>query len=67
MLFKDKVCYIEIVDNGKGFIDGEFEQDGQKHFGLSVVKERVMILGGKIQIFSEIDKGTKISIVIPLK
>lgn len=64
---KDKVCYIEIVDNGKGFIDGEFEQDGQKHFGLSVVKERVMILGGKIQIFSEIDKGTKISIVIPLK
>lgn len=64
---EDKVCYIEIVDNGKGFVDGKFGQDGQKHFGLSVVKERVMILGGKIQIISEIDKGTRISIVIPLK
>ena len=64
---EDKICYIEIVDNGKGFVDGKFVQDGQKHFGLSVVKERVMILGGKIQIISEIDKGTKISIVIPLK
>lgn len=60
-------CFIEISDNGKGFVNGRSEQDGQKHFGLSVMKERVMILGGEIHISSEIDKGTKISIVIPLK
>ena len=41
---ENKICYIEIEDNGKGFIDREYEKDGQKHFGLSVVKERVMIL-----------------------
>lgn len=64
---ENKVCYIDISDNGKGFVDGKSEQDGQKHFGLSVMKERVMILGGEIHIYSEIDKGTKISIVIPLK
>lgn len=64
---ENKVCYIEIADNGKGFVDGQFGQDGQKHFGLSVMKERVMILGGKIQVSSEIDKGTKILIEIPLK
>lgn len=64
---ENKMCYIEIVDNGKGFVDGKSGKDGQKHFGLSVVKERVMILGGDIKISSEIDKGTKISIVIPLK
>ena len=46
-------------------MDGQ--QDGQKHFGLSVVKERVMLLGGEIHITSEINLGTKISIVIPLK
>lgn len=62
---ENKVCYIKIEDNGKGFVDGQ--QDGQKHFGLSVVKERVMLLGGEIHISSEINKGTKISIVIPLK
>ncbi|MBD5526839.1 MAG: sensor histidine kinase [Lachnospiraceae bacterium] len=64
---KNKTCYIEIEDNGKGFVDGEYGQDGQKHFGLSVVKERVMILDGEIHISSEINKGTKIFIEIPLK
>lgn len=64
---ENKMCYIEIEDNGKGFVDGECEQDGQKHFGLSVVKERVMILNGEINISSVINKGTKISVVIPLK
>lgn len=64
---ENKICYIEIEDNGKGFIDGEYEKDGQKHFGLSVVKERVMILNGEIHISSEKDKGTKITVVIPLK
>lgn len=64
---ENKICYIEIEDDGKGFIDGECEQDGRKHFGLSVVKQRVMILGGEIDIVSEINKGTKIKIVIPLK
>lgn len=64
---ENKVCYIDIEDNGKGFVDREYEQDGQKHFGLSVVKERVMILNGEISIVSEKNKGTKISVVIPLK
>lgn len=64
---ENKNCFIEISDNGRGFVDGRSVQDGQKHFGLSVMKERVMILGGEINISSEIDKGTNISIVIPLK
>lgn len=64
---KNNICYIEISDNGKGFVYKKNEEDGQKHFGLSVVRERVMILGGKIKITSEIDRGTEISISIPLK
>ncbi len=64
---ENHICHIEISDNGKGFVDNKSEEDGQKHFGLSVVRERVMILGGEIQITSEIDKGTEISIMIPLQ
>lgn len=64
---ENKICHIDISDNGKGIADKKNEEDGQKHFGLFVVRERVMILGGEIQIASEIDKGTKISITIPLK
>lgn len=63
---KDKICYIEIEDNGKGFIDGEYEKDDQKHFGLSMVKERVQILRGEINISSVINRGTKIVVKIPL-
>lgn len=63
---KEKICYIEIEDNGKGFVDGEYEKDNQKHFGLSMVKERVEMLGGEIHISSVINKGTKIKVEIPL-
>lgn len=63
---ENDICYIEIEDNGKGFIYGEYEMDDQKHFGLSMVKERVEILGGEIHISSVIDKGTKITVEIPL-
>ena len=63
---EDKICYIEIEDNGKGFIDGEYEKDDQKHFGLSMVRERVEILRGNINISSIINSGTKITVEIPL-
>lgn len=63
---KDKICYIEIEDNGKGFVDGEYEKDDQKHFGLSMVKERIQILRGEISISSVINRGTKIVVKIPL-
>lgn len=63
---EDKVCYIEIEDNGKGFVDGEYEKDDQKHFGLSMIKERVEILGGEIKISSIINRGTKIMVKVPL-
>lgn len=63
---KDKICYIEIEDNGIGFVDGEYEKDDQKHFGLSMVKERVHILRGEINISSVINRGTKIVVKIPL-
>lgn len=59
-------CYIEIEDNGKGFVVGDHAIDDQKHFGLSMVKERVELLGGVIHISSIINKGTKISVKIPL-
>lgn len=63
---ENKTCYIEVEDNGRGIADEKNENDVQKHFGLSMVKERVKILGGEINITSEINKGTKIIINIPL-
>lgn len=55
---------IDIRDDGKGFIQEDI--DNEKHFGISLMKERVELLNGKITITSEESVGTTIHIEIPL-
>lgn len=53
---------IMIEDNGTGFdMDEALRKD--KHFGLSIIQERVMFLGGKIDFDTR--EGTCIKITIP--
>lgn len=59
-------CYINIKDNGKGFkFENKSEQE-DKHFGLSIMKERINLLHGIISINTDIEQGTEINIEIPL-
>ena len=53
---------INVQDNGIGFdVDEASKKD--RHFGLSVIKERVLFLGGKLNI--DVQDGTSIEIEIP--
>jgi signal transduction histidine kinase len=53
---------LEICDNGKGFsLDRP-----HAGFGLRNMKERVQCLGGNFNLDSEIDRGTKIKIFVPI-
>ena len=61
---RDRDILIKIQDNGIGFNLEEAEKK-DRHFGLSVVKERVFLLGGKMKIDTE--NGTIVSIEIPQK
>lgn len=54
---------IIVVDNGIGFVK---EQKEKSSFGLIGMKERIDILGGTLDIHSELNKGTKVMIKIPL-
>lgn len=56
-------CIIEIKDDGKGF-KGNIVRD--KHFGLALMREKIDILQGKMDIKSKSGKGTEIHIEIPL-
>lgn len=56
------VYQIVIWDNGRGFDVNEASKM-DKHFGLSVIKERVHFLDGKIKI--DTDNGTSIEIEVP--
>lgn len=62
---KENQIFLEIEDNGVGF-DIEEMEGKEKHFGLAIIKERVSILSGKIEIFSEKGKGTKYCVVLPI-
>lgn len=61
----DGFCIITIRDNGKGFdmSNGRAE----KHFGLSLMKERVKLLHGKMNMSSQLGEGTEIYMKIPLE
>lgn len=52
---------ITIEDNGRGFI----LKDKSKGLGLTTMRERTSLLGGKIEIQSQINQGTTIIVDIP--
>ena len=56
--------YIE--DNGKGFDIDKLDETKNKHFGIPVIRERIHLIGGKIDMKSKINKGTQIKIEVPL-
>lgn len=61
----DKKILIDIIDNGKGFPVDDVVKNKEKHFGISIMQERIYLLSGKISIHSELEKGTRIEIVVP--
>ncbi len=64
---KDEKCFIEVRDDGKGFhFEHPLEKD-DKHFGISLMKERVESLNGSVSINTEPEMGTEIMIQVPLK
>lgn len=56
--------YLSVTDFGKGF---ELNPTNRKGVGIYSMEERAHILGGKFNIISEIGKGTKIEVTIPLR
>lgn len=56
---------IQIIDNGKGFNVQETMNHPGRHFGLSIMQERISLLSGKIKIHSDLGIGTRIEINVP--
>ncbi|MBO2943915.1 sensor histidine kinase [Paenibacillus sp. F411] len=54
---------VMLRDNGVGF---ELDEKKQASYGLSTMEERVIELGGAIQIITAPGKGTRIEITVPL-
>ena len=62
----DKEYLVEVVDDGVGFNPNVPPDDGRVHVGLTNVQRRLKsMVNGKLEIYSKINEGTRMSIRIP--
>jgi len=66
--FNDREIKLEINDDGTGFemprSPTDFAPNG--HFGLLGMRERADLIGGRLEVQSEIGYGTKLSVHVPI-
>lgn len=58
--------WVNIEDNGKGFIPAEAAKDGGQRYGLQIMQERAESVGGKLELASQPGKGTRIEVRVPV-
>jgi signal transduction histidine kinase len=64
--YDEKYFRLRIRDDGKGIPSDVLSGRGREgHYGLSGMRERVKLVGGKLTIWTELDSGTEIEIIIP--
>lgn len=62
---ENDTLYIDIIDNGIGFDIEEKNLEKNKHFGLIILRERVKLMQGTVDMFSD-ENGTRVHIAIPI-
>ena len=63
----EQVLQLTIEDNGKGFDIAEKRKKKASNFGLFNMQKRAESLSGKLEIDSRINRGTVVSVELPLK
>lgn len=70
MIYSNDTISLKISDNGCGFdpnsIPTKRDKNSKNGFGISMMKERVFLLSGKINITSNGNEGTTILVDVPL-
>jgi len=61
-----KYLRLRVRDDGKGIDPKVLSGEGREgHYGLHGMRERAKLVGGKLAIWTELDSGTEIELVIP--
>jgi signal transduction histidine kinase len=56
---------VRVRDDGKGIDPAVLEEGRSGHFGLSGMRERTEMIGGRLNLWSESGLGTEIELTIP--
>lgn len=65
MRFDDHRMELSIEDNGKGFVINREAGDLARSSGLMNMQKRARLINARIDISSEVDKGTRVSLAYP--
>jgi len=64
--YDEKNFRIRIRDDGKGIDPEILRGEGREgHYGLAGMQERAKLVGGKLKIWTEMDSGTEVELIIP--
>jgi signal transduction histidine kinase len=58
--------YITVADDGSGFDPAQLNREAGTHFGLSFMRERMMQVGGRVDIDSQPGTGTVVKLEAPI-
>lgn len=66
--FKERAVTLVVEDNGRGFVADEILglKKERRAWGLLGMKERVSLVGGNLHVDSELGRGTRLTVDIPL-
>jgi signal transduction histidine kinase len=64
--YEDRGLLLRIHDDGKGIDPQVLVGEGRtRHYGLRGMRERAGLVGGKLEVWSELNAGTEIELTIP--
>jgi signal transduction histidine kinase len=64
--YDEKYFRLRIRDDGKGIASDVLSGRGHEgHYGLPGMRERAKLVGGKLTVWTELDSGTEIELIIP--
>jgi signal transduction histidine kinase len=64
--FEERQFRLRVRDDGKGIDEKFVNEDGRLgHYGLAGMRERAQLLGGKLTVWTELNRGTILELSIP--
>lgn len=58
--------HVLVEDDGQGFHESAMAGRQSENYGMQIMRERAESIGGSLQVVSSPDKGTRVSISVPL-
>jgi len=63
--YDDSQFRLQVRDDGTGIAQAVLADDRRGHFGLAGMRERAELVGGRLEVWSEVGAGTEIDLTIP--